>query len=90
VKAGASIEQRAEDIARRTLLASLTVRPMLGDSSAETCMYSIPAGGRRFRALELLVKLERMNRTALLPCILRSDGLADVHSLAENIRRRPM
>ena len=43
-------------IARRTLLSSITVRPVLDDSGAETGMYTIPAGGRRFRALELLVK----------------------------------
>ena len=62
VKAGVSIEELAEDIARRTLLSSITVRPVLDDSGAETGMYTIPAGGRRFRALELLVKQKRMNK----------------------------
>jgi hypothetical protein len=66
VKAGVSIEELAEDIARRTLLSSITVRPVLDDSGAETGMYTIPAGGRRFRALELLVKQKRMNKTALV------------------------
>ena len=32
VKAGVSIEELAKDIARRTLLASITVRPVLDDS----------------------------------------------------------
>lgn len=77
VKAGVSIEELAEDIARRTLLSSITVRPVLDDSGAETGMYTIPAGGRRFRALELLVKQKRMNKTALVPCIVRTDGLAE-------------
>jgi hypothetical protein len=52
VKAGVSIEKLAEDIARRTLLQSLTVRPVLDESGAETGMYEVPAGGRRYRALD--------------------------------------
>ena len=36
IKAGVSIEELAEDIARRTLLQSLTFRPVLDDSGAET------------------------------------------------------
>jgi len=90
LQAGVSIEELAEDIARRTLLASLTVRPVLDDSGAETGMFTIPAGGRRFRALELLVKQKRMNKTALVPCIVRMDGLAEEDSLAENIQRAPL
>ena len=90
VKAGVSIEELAEDIARRTLLSSITVRPVLDDSGAETGMYTIPAGGRRFRALELLVKQKRMNKTALVPCIVRTDGLAEEDSLAENVQRAPL
>ncbi len=90
VKAGVSIEELAEDIARRTLLSSITVRPVLDDGGAETGMYTIPAGGRRFRALELLVKQKRMNKTALVPCIVRTDGLAEEDSLAENVQRAPL
>ena len=56
VKAGVSIEELAEDIARRTLLQSLNVRPQLDDEGRETGLFEVPAGGRRFRALELLVK----------------------------------
>ncbi|WP_282129206.1 ParB/RepB/Spo0J family partition protein [Roseobacter litoralis] len=90
IKAGVSIEELAEDIARRTLLASLTVRPVLDGNGAETGMFEIPAGGRRFRALELLVKQKRLNRTAPVPCIIRTDGLAEEDSLAENIQRAPL
>ncbi|WP_116132167.1 ParB N-terminal domain-containing protein [Tropicimonas sp. IMCC34043] len=90
VKADVSIEELAEDIARRTLLSSITVRPVLDDNGAETGMYTIPAGGRRFRALELLVKQTRMNKTALVPCIVRTDGLAEEDSLAENVQRAPL
>src|SRR5271157_5738014 len=49
VKAAVSIEELAEDIARRTLLQSLTVRPILDDEGAETGMFEIPAGGRHFQ-----------------------------------------
>src|SRR4030081_1051234 len=69
VKAGVSIEELAEDIARRTLLQSLSVRPVLDTEGAETGMFEVPAGGRRFRALELLVKQKRLPRTAPVPCI---------------------
>ena len=90
VKAGVSIEELAEDVARRTLLSSITVRPVLDDSGAETGMYTIPAGGRRFRSPELLVKQKRMNKSALVPCIVRTVGLAEEGSLAENVQRAPL
>jgi len=45
LKAGLSIEELAEDIARRTLLQSLSVRPVLDADGAETGMFEIPAGG---------------------------------------------
>jgi ParB-like chromosome segregation protein Spo0J len=87
IKAGVAIEELAEDIARRTLLQSLTVRPVLDDSGTETGMYEVPAGGRRYRALELLVKKKRLARSAPIPCIVRTDGLAEEDSLAENVQR---
>ena len=90
IKAGVSIEELAEDIARRTLLASITVRPVLDEDGAETGMFEIPAGGRRYRALELLVKQKRLNRTAPVPCIVRTEGLAEEDSLAENVQRAPL
>jgi ParB family transcriptional regulator, chromosome partitioning protein len=87
VKAGVSIEELAEDIARRSLLQSLSVRPVLDADGQETGMFEVPAGGRRFRALELLVKQKRMNKTQPVPCVVRSDGLAEEDSLAENVQR---
>jgi ParB family chromosome partitioning protein len=53
-------------------------------------MFEIPAGGRRFQALSLLVKQKRLAKTALIPCIVRdaaSDILAEDDSLAENMQR---
>jgi ParB family transcriptional regulator, chromosome partitioning protein len=93
VKAGVSIEELAEDIARRTLLQGLNVRPVLDAEGAETGMFEIPAGGRRYRALELLVKQKRLAKTAPVPCVVRdptTDILAEDDSLAENIQRAPL
>ena len=93
VKAGISIEELAEDIGRRTLLQGLSVRPVLDAEGAETGMFEIPAGGRRYRALELLVKQKRLAKTAPIPCVVRdpgSDILAEDDSLAENIQRAPL
>jgi ParB family chromosome partitioning protein len=93
VKAGVSIEELAEDIGRRTLLQGLSVRPVLDAEGAETGMFEIPAGGRRYRALELLVKQKRLAKTAPVPCVVRDPGtdiLAEDDSLAENIQRAPL
>jgi ParB family chromosome partitioning protein len=90
VKAGVSIEELAADIARRTLLQSITVRPVLDEHGAETGMFEIPAGGRRFRALELLVKQKRLAKTAPIPCVVRTEGIAEEDSLAENVQRAPL
>ena len=74
VKAGVSIEELAEDIARRTLLQGLSVRAVLDADGNETGMFEVPAGGRRFRALELLVKQKRLAKTASVPCVVRDGG----------------
>lgn len=87
VKAGLSIEDLAEDIYRRTLLQSINVRPLLDADGKETGMFEVPAGGRRFRALELLVKTRRMAKDQPVPCVVREAGLAEEDSLAENVMR---
>ena len=90
VKAGVSIEELAEDIARRGLLMGLSVRAVIDEAGEETGMFEIPAGGRRYRALALLVKQRRLAKTAPVPCVVRTDGLAEEDSLAENIQRAPL
>src|SRR6202167_3375482 len=90
VKAGVSIEELAEDIARRTLLQGLSVRPVRDADGNETDTYEVPAGGRRYRALELLVKQKRMAKTQPVPCVVRDGGLAEEDSLAENVQRVPL
>lgn len=87
VKAGVSVEQLAESIAQRTLLQGLNVRAVVDAEGNETGMFEVPAGGRRYRALELLVKQKRMSKTQAVPCIVRKGGFAEDDSIAENEER---
>jgi ParB family transcriptional regulator, chromosome partitioning protein len=87
IKAGVSVEQLAESIAQRTLLQGLNVRPVVDAEGNETGMFEVPAGGRRYRALELLVKQKRMSKTQAVPCIVREGGIAEDDSIAENDER---
>ncbi|MBN8816295.1 MAG: ParB/RepB/Spo0J family partition protein [Sphingomonas sp.] len=92
VKAGISLDTLAADIARRGLLQSLTVRAQRDADGAETGLYEVPAGGRRFRALQMLVKQRRMTKTEPVPCIVRDDDVisAEEDSLAENTHREAL
>lgn len=93
VKAGISTDELAESIARRGLIQSLNVRPVFDDDGHETGMFEVPAGGRRYRALEMLVKQKRLARTASVPCVVGDATgaiLTDEVSLAENIDRAPL
>jgi ParB family transcriptional regulator, chromosome partitioning protein len=93
IKSGISVEELAEDIARRGLLQSLNVRPVLNAGGAETGMFEVPAGGRRFQALQLLVKQKRLAKNAPVPCVVRdavTDIMAEDDSLAENVQRVPL
>jgi ParB family chromosome partitioning protein len=91
VKSGVSVEELAEDIARRgTLLQSLNVRPVIDADGGETGMFEVPAGGRRYQALALLVKQKRLTKTSPVPCVVRDPStpiLAEDDSLAENTQR---
>ena len=93
VKAGVSIGELAEDIVRRTLLQSLNVRPILDDEGQDTDRFEVPAGGRRFRALELLVKQKRLAKNAPIPCVVKAandDVSAEEDSFAENTFREQL
>ncbi|KAA0693725.1 DNA-binding protein [Neorhizobium sp. P12A] len=88
IKAGISVEDLAEDIARRGLLTSLTVRAEVDADGRETGMFRIPAGGRRYRALERLVLQKRLSKNAAVPCIVSTSETLEVEdSLAENLQR---
>ncbi len=93
VKAGVSIEDLAASIARRGLIQSLSVVPVVDAEGQETGMFEVPAGGRRFRALELLVKQKRLAKAAPVPCVVRKrddEVLSEEVSLVENIDRAPL
>lgn len=93
IKAGVSIGELADDIVRRTLLQSLNVRPIVDEEGQETGRFEIPAGGRRFRALELLVKQKRLAKNAPIPCIVQRVGetvCAEEDSYAENAFREQL
>jgi len=87
VKAGVSIEQTGESIAQRTLLQSLSVRAVVDADGKETGMFEVPAGGRRYRALELLIKQKRMAKTEPVPASSALAASPRTISLAENDER---
>lgn len=90
---GQTIPELADDIYVRGLLTSLNVRPEVDASGQETGRYGVPAGGRRFRALELLVKTKRMAKTEPVPCIIKpadSPIPEEEDSLAENVHREAL
>lgn len=89
VKDGVSIEQLADDIARRKLLQSLNVRPVLAEDGQETGTFEVPAGGRRYLALGMLIKQKRLAKDEPIPCIVNRGATtsAEEDSLAENIHR---
>lgn len=88
INATAEIEKFAEEIANGGILGSLFVLPELDADGNRTGMFRIPAGGRRYRALELLVKQKRLSKTALIPCIVGDGRRTETeNSLAENVHR---
>ena len=90
IKAGVSVEELAEVIAHRGLLQSLSVRPVRDEQGQETGTFEVPAGGRRFQALQLLVKQKRLAKTTPVPCLVKTDGIAEEDSLAENTMREAL
>ncbi|WP_431523422.1 DNA-binding protein [Mesorhizobium captivum] len=56
-------------------------------------MFEVPAGGRRYRALELLVRQKRMAKTEAVPCVVSDANSAvpiEEDSLAENFQREDL
>jgi ParB family transcriptional regulator, chromosome partitioning protein len=89
VKNGVSIKDLADDIALRGLLQSLNIRPSCDADGKEAGRYEVPAGGRRYCALELLVKQKRMAKTQPIPCVVKRTSTTSMEddSLAENVHR---
>jgi ParB family chromosome partitioning protein len=93
IKFGVTIADLADDIERRGLITGLNVRPHLDEAGSETDMFEIPAGGRRYLAIELLVKRKRAAATVPVPCVVKAANdpvLAEEDSLAENTFREPL
>src|SRR3546814_15108386 len=56
-------------------------------------MFEVPAGGRRFRALELLAKQKRVTKAQPVPCVVRAanaNTTPEEDSLEENEQRAPL
>lgn len=81
-----SVADLAESIAAHGLLQSLSVRAL--DSNEQ--LYGVLAGGRRWRALQLLVKQKRLDKDAPIPCIILTGGVIEAASLAENVDREAL
>lgn len=86
----ATVAELAESIAEHGLLQSLSVRPLRNDGGDETGHYEVQAGGRRFRALELLAKKKRRAADALTPCVIKTTGHAEDDSYVENAEREAL
>ena len=86
IKAGISVEESTDDIARRRLLQSLNFLPVLTGDGSETGKFEIPAGGRRFQALSLLVKQKRLATTSPLPSILQDATSAILARMTLSLR----
>ena len=90
IKPGVSVDDLAEDIARRGLLQSLTVHAVLDENSNPTGAYAVTAGGRRFAALKRLVAEGRLAKDAAIHCIIRNTMQEAEDSLAENVMREAL
>ncbi len=66
---------------------------MHADLHRETGLFEVPAGGRRLRALEILVRSKRLAKTAPVPCNVREAGsliTVEEDSLAKNTQREDL
>lgn len=87
VRPAGSIDDLAEDIARRGLLQSLSVRPVTNGAGNETGQFTVQAGGRRLAALRKLQAEGRISPDHPIPCLVKSTGIEIEDSLAENVMR---
>jgi hypothetical protein len=65
---------------------SLNARPVLDAEGIETGMFEVPAGGRRYRALQHLVKQKHLAKTAPVPCVVRGPSV-DISAEEDSLPR---
>ncbi|HEX2842071.1 ParB/RepB/Spo0J family partition protein [Hyphomicrobium sp.] len=85
-----TIKELAESIATHGLIQSLGVRLSVSGDETATEQYEVHAGGRRFRAFELLLKQKRISADKPIPCVIKTDGIAEDDSYVENTQRESM
>lgn len=83
-----AIADLAADIRTNDLIQSLSVRKLEQPDGAFT--HEVQGGGRRFRALHLLVKQKALAPDAPIPCLPNDRQIATQISLAENVQREAL
>ena len=89
-KNGVTIDMLADDIAHRSLIQSLNVRTANDADGNPTGRFGVKAGGRRLKALQILVKRSHIEPDQPIPCIVKDSGNATDDSLAENVFREQL
>jgi ParB family transcriptional regulator, chromosome partitioning protein len=84
------IEQLADLINAEGVLQNLDVYESAQGEGKEQTTHAVVAGGRRWRALQLLIKQKRIRPDFAVPCLIVSHERAVQISLAENSGREEM
>jgi ParB family chromosome partitioning protein len=83
-----AVADLAADIRINNLIHGLSVRALAEPDGNIT--HEVQGGGRRFRALQLLVKQKALASDAPIPCIVNETAIAAQISLAENVTREAL
>lgn len=83
-----AITDLAADIRINNLIHPLSVREL--EEAEGDITHEVQGGGRRFRALQLLVKQKSLASDAPTPCLRNETALATQISLAENVTREAL
>jgi len=86
----AGIAQLADLIAAEGILQNLDVYESEDGVGKKKTTHAVVAGGRRWRALQLLIQQKRIKADYAVPCLIVSRERAVQISLAENSGREPM
>jgi len=84
------IEQLADLIAAEGILQNLDVYESEEGEGKKKTTHAVVAGGRRWRALQLLIRQKRIKPDYAVPCLVVGHERAVQISLAENSGREPM